>query len=46
MARIKYVLNERRLALMEAQRRAREDVEFPPEDAFDGDLFEKSPYSS
>ena len=26
MARIKFVLNERRLALIEAQRRAREDV--------------------
>ena len=45
MARIKYVLNERRLALIEAQRRAREGEDVPPEEA-EGDLFEQSPYSS
>lgn len=42
MARIKFVLNERRLALVDAQQRARdEQVSTPPED--DGELFEAQP---
>lgn len=41
MARIKYVLNERRLALMEAQRQAREDVDIPADEA--ESLFEDAP---
>lgn len=42
MARIKYVLNERRLALMEAQRQAREDVDIPADEAEES-LFEDAP---
>lgn len=42
MARIKFVLNERRLALIEAQRRAREDVDIPADEADEG-LFEETP---
>lgn len=45
MARIKYVLNERRLALMDAQRRAREEADVPPDEK-EGDLFEESPHAS
>ncbi|WFD02071.1 54S ribosomal protein L4 mitochondrial [Malassezia obtusa] len=42
MARIKFVLNERRLALIDAQRRAREEqTSVPQED--DGELFEARP---
>ena len=45
MARIKFVLNERRLALIEAQRRAREEVDVPPLEN-EGDIFEESPQAS
>lgn len=45
MARIKYVLNERRLALIEAQKRVREEVDTPADEAA-GDLFEPAPKSS
>ena len=45
MARIKFVLNERRLALIEAQRRAREGVGVPPLETED-DIFEESPQAS
>ena len=44
MARIKFVLNERRLALIEAQNRVREEVDLPMEE--EGDLFEQAPKSS
>lgn len=42
MARIKFVLNERRLALIEAQQQARLDGETQPEED-DGGLFETRP---
>ena len=45
MARIKFVLNERRLALIEAQRRAREGVDVPPLETED-DIFEELPQAS
>ena len=45
MARIKFVLNERRLALIEAQRRAREGVDVPPLETEDY-IFEESPQAS
>lgn len=45
MARIKFVLNERRLALIEAQRRAREEVDVPPLENED-DIFEEAPQAS
>ncbi|WFD46343.1 54S ribosomal protein L4 mitochondrial [Malassezia furfur] len=41
MARIKFVLNERRLALIDAQRRAREEQAAEPKED-DGNLFETS----
>lgn len=46
MARIKFVLNERRLALLDARRQvqAEEESEVPlDEDASDAPLFEESP---
>ena len=45
MARIKFVLNERRLALIEAQSRAREEVDVPPLENED-DIFEEAPQAS
>ncbi|WFD16696.1 54S ribosomal protein L4 mitochondrial [Malassezia arunalokei] len=45
MARIKFVLNERRLALIEAQRSAREEVDVPPLENED-DIFEEAPQAS
>jgi len=42
MARIKYVLNERRLALIEAQKQVREAVP-APEPSASGSLFEEAP---
>ncbi|WFC94185.1 54S ribosomal protein L4 mitochondrial [Malassezia brasiliensis] len=45
MARIKFVLNERRLALIDAQRRAREEQSAEPKED-DGDLFETSQTAS
>ena len=41
MARIKFVLNELRLALIDAQRRAREEQAAEPKED-DGNLFETS----
>lgn len=45
MARIKFVLNERRLALIDAQRRAREQQSAEPQED-DGNLFETSQAAS
>ena len=45
MARIKFVLNERRLALIEAQSRAREEVGVPRLEN-EGDMFEETPQAT